>query len=133
MKYIPSVAFSLCDHRSDADFEPLRPYVERITCRVLADGLPRGVCLNVNAPAAQTFRGIKVQRMGMGDWHEEWQESVHPHGWNYYWIAGYYAPADPYDESTDTWAYEHGYVTVTPLHLDLTAYDAMRDLKFYLE
>ena len=40
MKYIPSVAYSLCDHRDEADFEPLRPLVRAITMRVLADGLP---------------------------------------------------------------------------------------------
>ena len=50
MKYIPSVAYSLCDYRADADFEPLRPYIVDITRRVLAEGLPRGTCLNVNFP-----------------------------------------------------------------------------------
>ena len=42
MKYIPSVAFSLCDHRDDADFEPLRPLIREITAKVLAEGLPKG-------------------------------------------------------------------------------------------
>ena len=50
MKYIPSVAFSLCDHRPDADFEPLRPYVEKYTRYALEKGLPKGVCLNINFP-----------------------------------------------------------------------------------
>ena len=42
MKYIPSVAFSLCDHSDDADFAPLAPFVRSITERVLGEGLPRG-------------------------------------------------------------------------------------------
>ena len=50
MKYIPSVAFSLCDHSEDADFEPMRPLVRSITQRVLKEGLPKGACLNVNFP-----------------------------------------------------------------------------------
>ena len=41
MKYIPSVAFSLCDHSADADFEPMRPWVVSITQRVLKEGLPK--------------------------------------------------------------------------------------------
>ena len=45
MKYIPSVAFSLCDHRDDADFEPLRPFIRTITAQVLREGLPQGVCM----------------------------------------------------------------------------------------
>ncbi|MBQ3744277.1 MAG: 5'/3'-nucleotidase SurE, partial [Prevotella sp.] len=60
MKYIPSVAFSLCDHRDDADFEPLRPLIREITAKVLADGLPKGVCLNVNFPLLPTYKGVKV-------------------------------------------------------------------------
>ena len=50
LKYIPSVAFSLCDQHADAEFESLRPYVREITRRVLDEGLPKGVCLNVNFP-----------------------------------------------------------------------------------
>ncbi|MBR2034508.1 MAG: 5'/3'-nucleotidase SurE, partial [Prevotella sp.] len=43
MKYIPSVAFSLCDYNEDADFEPLRAVVRSITQRLLSEGLPKGV------------------------------------------------------------------------------------------
>ena len=45
MKYIPSVAFSLCSHDYFADFSPLRPYVRSIVRKVLDNGLPKGVCL----------------------------------------------------------------------------------------
>ena len=50
MKYIPSVAFSICDHSPEADFTPLADYVKSITRHVLQEGLPKGVCLNVNFP-----------------------------------------------------------------------------------
>ena len=59
MKYIPSVAFSLCDYRQDADFEPMRPLIRQITERVLCEGLPLGVCLNVNFPLGDS-RNIMV-------------------------------------------------------------------------
>ena len=133
IKRVPSVAFSSGYIEADANFEPMRPVVEKVVAHVLQNGLPEGVCLNVNAPATEHYQGIKVQRMGMGDWHEEWQEAQHPHGWTYYWIAGYYAPFDPLDSTTDTWAYDHGYVAVTPLQLDLTAYDAFKALKILQE
>ena len=68
MKYIPSVAFSLCDFRADADFEPLRPLIREITQRVLQEGLPKGVCLNVNFPLVETYKGVKVCRMAYGTW-----------------------------------------------------------------
>ena len=57
MKYIPSIAFSSCYYNHDANFEPLSEYVRNIVSNVLANGLPRGVCLNVNFPAMQEFKG----------------------------------------------------------------------------
>ena len=80
MKYIPSVAFSLCDHRGDADFEPLRPYIQQMTERVLRNGLPEGVCLNVNFPVGEPFKGIKICRMAKGTWGNECVQRTHPRG-----------------------------------------------------
>ena len=48
MKYIPSVAFSSCYYDEEANLEPLRPYVQQIVRKVLSEGLPKGICLNVN-------------------------------------------------------------------------------------
>ena len=59
MKYIPSVAFSLCDYSADADFSPLAPYVRQMVARVLSLGLPRGTmraCASAT-PAATTTTG----------------------------------------------------------------------------
>ena len=107
MKYIPSVAFSLCDHRDDADFEPLRPFIRTITAQVLRDGLPRGICLNVNFPVASMF----------------------PRGYDYWWMVGHYRNDEPDAEGTDRWALDHGYVAITPTQIDLTAYSAFDQLK----
>lgn len=121
IKMVPSIAFSSGKTAEDADFSYMQPHVCRIVETVLANGLPTGVCLNVNIPDVDEVKGIKICRMGMGDWHEEWQERDHPRGGKYYWIAGYYAPYDPSDTESDTWAYEHGYAAITPLQLDMTA------------
>ena len=124
MKYIPSVAFSLCDHREDADFEPLRPYIRNITAQVLKDGLPQGVCLNVNFPVAPMFQGVKVCRMAPGTWFNEVSKCHHPRGYDYWWMVGHYRNDEPEAEDTDRWALDHGYVAITPTQIDLTAYSA---------
>lgn len=129
LKQVPSIAFSSGYTNADADFASITPWVEKIVEHTLKNGLPKGTCLNVNCGPFEQFKGIRICRMGMGDWKEEWQKATHPHGWEYYWIAGYYAPTDGDDEATDTWAYRNGYVAVTPLHLDLTAYQAMKELE----
>jgi len=110
MKYIPSVAFSLCDHYEDADFEPMRPYVRKMTKRVLEEGLPKGVCLNVNFPLVSEFRGVRVCRMAHGTWGNECVKCHHPRGYDYFWMVG-------------------SYTNITPTQIDVTAYEALRSMK----
>lgn len=128
MKYIPSVAYSLCDYHADADFEPLRPYVDRFTRRVLGGGLPRGVCLNINFPVLDgddDFRGVRMCRMAHGSWTNEITRCHHPRGYDYYWMVGHYQNDEPDAEDTDNWALQHGYIAVTPTRMDVTAYECM--------
>jgi 5'-nucleotidase len=125
MKYIPSVAFSLCDFADDADFSPLRPFVRQIVRKILTEGLPIGVCLNVNFPLAESFRGVKVCRMSRGSWTNELTKCHHPRGYDYWWMVGHYQNDEPESEDTDKWALEHGYVAITPTQIDLTAYQAI--------
>ena len=125
MKYIPSVAFSLCDHREDADFEPLRPYVRACTERLLREGLPQGVCLNINFPLVPAFKGVKVCRMAHGTWYNEVTTCRHPRGYDYYWMVGHYRNDEPEADDTDNWALQHGYVAITPTRVDVTAYEFM--------
>lgn len=125
MKYIPSVAFSLCNHDEDADFEPLRPLVREMTRRILANGLPMGVCLNVNFPLVPQYKGVRVCRMAKGTWGNEVTKCHHPRGYDYWWMVGSYTNDEPEAEDTDNWALQHGYVAITPTQIDVTAYEAI--------
>jgi len=135
MKYIPSVAFSLCDYRQDADFEPMRPLIRQITERVLCEGLPLGVCLNVNFPlgdsrnSGESYKGVKVCRMAHGTWGSEVTKCHHPRGYDYWWMVGRYQNDEPEAEDTDNWALNHGYVAITPTQIDVTAYQAIDKIK----
>ena len=129
MKYIPSIAYSLCDYHADADFEPLRPYIEKYTRQVLQNGLPKGVCLNINFPLLEAgdYRGVRVCRMAHGTWSNEVTRCHHPRG--YFWMVGHYQNDEPEAEDTDNWALSHGYVAITPTRMDVTAYDCL-DMQF---
>ena len=131
MKGIPSIGFSLCDFDADADFSPTVPYVRGIVERVLKTGLPAGVCLNVNfpQPSGQGYRGTKVCRMARGAWSNEVYAADHPLGGKYFWLTGEYTNKEPERADTDAWALAHGYVAVTPVTVDVTAYRAMDGLK----
>ncbi len=128
MKYIPSVAFSICDYSENPDFQPLRPLIRQIVSKVLQQGLPRGVCLNVNFPLGP-FKGVRVCRMAYGTWYDECVKEHHPRGYDYYWMVGSYRNDEPQADDTDNWALTNGYVAITPTRIDVTAYEAIEKLK----
>ena len=129
MKYIPSVAFSLCDHSPNADFSKMAPFVKYITRKILEEGLPKGVCLNVNFPLAECYKGIKACRMAEGTWSKEVVKCRHPRNYDYYWMIGEYTNDEPLAEDTDSWALNHGYVAITPTRIDITDYQMIEQIK----
>ena len=129
MKYIPSVAFSLCTHDVFADFSPLRPLIRKIVAQVLEKGLPKGVCLNVNFPVLEQFQGVKVCRMAPGTWSAETVKCHHPRGYDYWWMVGNYTDDNPEAEETDSWALRQGYVAITPTKIDVTAYEMIDQMQ----
>lgn len=129
MKGIPSVGFSLDTVKKSPDFLPLTDAVRRTIAHVLADGLPQDVCLNVNFPETEVIRGLKLVRMSRGTWENEWQPRQHPRGGEYYWLTGSYRNLEPEATDTDIRVMEQGYGAVTPVRVDVTAYEAFRWLK----
>lgn len=129
MKGIPAMAFSLCDHKSNADFTPLAPYIVDMTKRVLSEGMPANTLINVNFPLASSFKGVKVCRMAFNRWENELFECQHPYGPNYFWLVGNVHQLEPEATDTDTWALENGYVAVTPTQVDVTSYKLLHQIK----
>lgn len=130
MKGIPSIGFSVCDHDPDLDFTPTRPYIRRIVGQVLEKGLPKETCLNVNFPQHAPYKGVKACRQTRGRWGNEWASIPHPRGGgNLYWLTGNFANHEPESTDTDRWALDHGYVSITPTQIDMTAYPLLEELK----
>ncbi len=121
---IPSVGFSLCDHSPQADFSPMLKYVRQTVERVLENGLPQGVCLNLNAPKGNDLKGIKDTVACKGHWSDEYKEYTDPHGHPYYWMTGRFINEEPENPDTDDALLAKGYVTVVPCALDRTAPEA---------
>ena len=126
MQKVPSIGFSLLDYSWEADFSQAEPFIKQIAQSVLAKGLPAGVCLNVNIPKAteEPYAGIKVCRQTMGHWEEDFDKRIDPTGKPYYWMRGAFVDSDGGDDS-DIWALEHHYLSVVPIHFDLTAHYAL--------
>uniref|UniRef100_A0AB33J2Y9 5'-nucleotidase SurE n=1 Tax=Prevotella sp. GTC17254 TaxID=3236794 RepID=A0AB33J2Y9_9BACT len=128
MKYIPSIAFSSCDYDVNADLSPLAPYVQRIVQKVLSEGLPKGICLNVNFPAGKDFQGVKACRMAYAQWIKEVVKERHPRDFDYFWMVGEYRCDEPEAEDTDYWALAHNYVAITPTQMDVTAHEFIKEV-----
>lgn len=126
---VPSIGISLDDHDADADFEGAVEYGRKVVASVLenAESLPRPLCLNVNVPrcAASEILGIRLCRQTRGFWREDFYARQDPHGRDYFWLTGAFQNAEPEAEDTDEWALSHGYVSVVPIQVDLTAYNDM--------
>jgi len=123
---IPSIGFSLCDYRHEADFAPAAWYAKYIVEQVLKKGLPQHTLLNVNIPklALDEILGVKIARQARAKWEEEYLERLDPAGKPYYWLTGKFVNYD-HGEDTDEWALANGFVSVVPVHHDLTAHYAI--------
>ncbi len=88
-----------------------------------------GTFLNVNIPAC-TPSGVRITRLGTKTYRDELVQGRDPKGREYYWMAGEMLTEPPPDaEGTDVEAVLSGYVSITPLQLDLTAYALLGTLQ----
>ncbi|HNV82021.1 MAG TPA: 5'/3'-nucleotidase SurE [Tenuifilaceae bacterium] len=128
---IPSIGFSLLDYMPDADFTAVVEHGKPIVEAVLARGLSKGTCLNVNFPAIPSaqIKGIKVVRQNMGTWREEFEKRTDPRGYDYFWLTGYYHNEEPNATDTDEYALNSGFISVVPISIDLTNYKEMDALE----
>lgn len=128
---IPSLAISLDAHNQDAtDFAPAAEIAQRLAKRALERGLPLDTFLNVNVPniPSRDIRGLRVTRLGKRIYRDALVERQDPSGRNYYWIGGD-PPGGVMDEGTDVWAVAQKYVSITPVHLDMTSHVLIDPLK----
>lgn len=130
MENVPSIGFSLNDYSHSADFSHCATLITSIASKVLLNGLPDGVCLNVNIPALNggPFKGVKVTRQAKAFWDENFDERKDPHKRDYYWLQGQFVNLDT-DEDNDHWALNNNYVTVVPVQIDLTAHHMIDTIK----
>jgi 5'-nucleotidase len=116
---VPSLAFSAAtDDEGRIDFSIAARFATSLARRVLGQGLPDGVFLNVNVPVGSPA-GVRITRQGMRSYRAAVLERLDPSGRPYYWIAG--ADTTPSGEvDSDHTAIRDGFVSVTPLHSNLT-------------
>ncbi len=124
---IPSVAISL-----GAPFEKgmgfAADFAAVVAERMFAEGLPTDTLLNINVPSVKNIKGHRITRLGKRFFSDVVIEKIDPRGKKYFWIGGEVERWEG-GENSDFYAISRGYVSITPLHFDLTNYSSIERLK----
>jgi 5'-nucleotidase len=124
----PALAFSLLARDSDADYSAAAAIAQQIVRQNFHAKLPPLTLLNINIPSLplDQIKGFKVVRQGLRTYNDVLIERTDPYGRPYYWIGGGAPTGNTDDSGTDLGATHNGYVSIAPVHLDMTNYALMQ-------
>jgi 5'-nucleotidase len=124
---VPSMAVSLAGE-SPFDYTIAAELARKAAAKIIDNILPLNTLINMNVPAGNNYKGIRITRQGRRLWENAIQETEDPWNRKRYWIGGG-TPVKDSSEDTDVRAIHDGYVSITPIHLDLTNHTGINHLK----
>ena len=130
---IPGVAVSLDspdNHLGDINYGPAARVARLVVEKVFMNQLPSKTILNVNVPylADDAIKGYLITRQGLRVYRDRLDSRLDPRGRDYYWIGGD-TPTGVPEEGTDFGTLAEGNASITPLQLDMTAYEMVDTLR----
>jgi len=141
---VSSVSLDVAPYTSDAqaflsgkakmNYEVAAEFIADLAVKLLSNSLPKHTFLNVNVPSVpkEVLRGVQVTRQGIRRYSGMADTRTDPMGNTYYWLGGD-LPEDVLEPGADVHAVANGYISVTPIQMDLTAHaslDTLRDWDF---
>ena len=129
---VPAIAFSqVFEDGRPIKWKTAEAWVPRVVAKLAKQGWPKHVLINANIPdlEPEAVKGIRVASQSLEEVGDLCVERVDPRGRPYFWVGMARAEALPGRPGTDLRAVNQGYVSVTPLHLDLTHHATLRKLK----
>jgi 5'-nucleotidase len=127
---VPGIAISTEAGRPP-NFEAAAQAARDLVPRLLQAGLGPRALFSLNVP--QHVKGVRVTRQGKRLYLDELVVRHDPRGRPYYWIGGEMPAGETTEEGTDVWAMAQGYISITPLQLDLTAHTIREQLAHRLD
>lgn len=129
---VPGIAISLDSpeyHSGPLDYSTAAIVARKVTEVMMKQKSDRAMLLNVNVPylPERELKGYRISRQGLRIYRDELVRREDPRGRPYYWIGGE-APTGVAEEGTDFGDLAAGYVSITPLHLDLTAHSLIQEI-----
>jgi 5'-nucleotidase len=130
---VPGIAISLDSpekHLGDLDFSPAARAARQVADMVVEKQLPSKTILNVNVPylSYELIKGFQITRQGMRVYRARLDQRLDPRGNAYYWIGGD-SPTGVPEEGTDFGVLGDGYISISPIQLDLTDYEMLDHLR----
>jgi 5'-nucleotidase len=127
---IPSFAISLATYEPNPDFSFAAKFAVKLAQFIFENGIPSGTLLNVNVPAVpeNQIKGVLITRQGKAFWDDWFDLRKDPNGKEYYWLTGKFVNYEE-DINSDHTAVQNKYISITPIHFDLTNYEAIDKLK----
>jgi 5'-nucleotidase len=125
---IPSIAVSVAKWEARHFGSPAR-FIRKLALFVLKNGLPKDTYLNVNIPDGnKSIKEYKITHLGKRVYNDVVIEKMDPRNKKYFWI-GEQSPTWEKEKDSDFSAVKGGYVSITPLRLDMTDYDTIQQIK----
>ena len=126
---IPSFAISLVSiSRENFDFKNAARFAARLARFILKNRLPKDTLLNINVPDVDEIKGYRITKQGKRLYGDAVVEKVDPRGKKYYWIGGDILKWEGGGEDTDFKAITSNFISITPVHLDMTNYASFKEL-----
>lgn len=127
---IPAFAVSVASYEESIIFDHAAEFSAFLARLVLEHNLPPDTLLNVNVPnqPASRIRGVEITRQGKRRYSGKIEKRLDPMGRAYYWLGGD-AAIDELEEGTDVKAIADDKISVTPVHLDLTGYASLDEIR----
>lgn len=126
---VPAIAISVTSHEAK-DFRYAGKVAKYLAQKITKFDLPRGTLINVNVPnlPEEEIAGILLTKQSKAKWDDIYEKRTDPFGKDYYWLTGKLVEIEN-ENHTDQNAIKNKYVSVTPIHFDLTDYDTYEKMK----
>lgn len=126
---VPAIAISITNHMAK-EFNYAAKLAKILAIKMMRNKLPLGTLLNVNVPDVpeEKIAGIVLTKQGKSTWDDIYEQRQDPYARDYYWLTGKMFDVDT-DEDIDQVAIRNNYVSITPIHFDLTDYETFKKMK----
>ncbi len=127
---IKSFSISINSFKGKFYFNTAAKFVEFMVRKILTSDLQEGIFFNINVPNVreELINGVKITNLGSRRYFDKLIKRIDPVGNPYFWLSGNDVEWKN-EKTSDYFAVKNNYISVTPLHMDLTAYDYIKKLK----